>query len=79
MTTLPGSPRPAPEPKYVVVLRLVGAFGLLVGIVFTGLMWAGVPGARWIALAGIALFPATALLAAAIGIYKGETSKAPRS
>jgi hypothetical protein len=61
-----------PEPTYVQVLRLIGAFGLLVGCIFTALAWTVWPSARLIAIIGVGLFPATALISACISMAKQE-------
>jgi hypothetical protein len=61
-----------PEPRYVVVLRLIGAFGLLIGCIFTALAWTVWPSAKLIAIIGVGVFPATALISACISIVKRE-------
>lgn len=75
MTTDPGVPTPAPEPVYVQWLRLIGALALLIGAICTLLTWTIAPGAKWIAVVALIIFPATALIAAAVQIAQRETHK----
>lgn len=77
MSTDPGVPTPAPEPRYVQVLRLVGAFGLLMGCICTVLAWTVWPSAKLIAIIGVGLFPATALISACISIAKRDMHEGP--
>jgi hypothetical protein len=79
MNPYPEHPPQAPEPGYVVWLRLIGGLALIVGIICTGLMFTIAPGARLFAIGGLALFAATALTAAVVGIVQEERHKGRHS
>jgi len=75
VTPDPGGPPPAPEPRWKQNLRLIGAFGLLMGCIFSALAWTVWPWAKVPGILCVALFPATALIAAAVEIVQQERSK----
>ena len=79
MNPYPEHPPQAPEPTYVQWLRLIGALGLLIGIICTGLMFTIAPGARLWAIGGLALFAGTALTAAVVDIVLEQRHKGRHS